>query len=140
MARSRTTALPAVPLVTAGTAVLASVGLYFVNPNTTHVPLCPFHAVTGLNCPLCGATRATYALLHGDVVTALHDNAVYVLGLPLLFWLGWRWYRATAGPDRPGASRHRLMPRAVFIALLVLLVVFGVVRNLPIGAFLSPPA
>ncbi|HVL65207.1 MAG TPA: DUF2752 domain-containing protein, partial [Actinomycetota bacterium] len=28
---------------------------------------CPLKATTGIDCPLCGATRATFALLRGDV-------------------------------------------------------------------------
>ena len=55
----------------AGCVLVAAVGLYLVNPNTSHVPLCPLHALTGFWCPLCGATRACYALLHGRLGTAL---------------------------------------------------------------------
>lgn len=122
-------------MVLAGVALMALPVLYNVNPNTTHLPLCPLHAATGWNCPLCGATRATYALLHGEVATALHDNALYVLGLPFLLVLWWRWFAA----ERSGAPRERLMPRALSVAVVVLAVGFGVVRNLPAGAWLSPP-
>jgi hypothetical protein len=131
---ARRTAAPRTPVVLAGVALAALPVLYNINPNTTHLPLCPLHAVTGLNCPLCGATRATYALLHGELVTALHDNALYVLGLPFLLILWWRWFAA----ERSGAPRGRLLPRQVSAALVVLAVLFGVFRNLPVGAWLSP--
>jgi hypothetical protein len=125
------------PALTAGAVLLALPGLYLVNPNTTHVPLCPLHAATGLWCPLCGATRATHALLHGDLGTALHDNLLFVAILPLLLLAWWRW----AGQDRtPGAQRNRLLPRPVFFAVLALAIVFGVLRNLPVGSWLAPPA
>ncbi|MDQ2838690.1 MAG: DUF2752 domain-containing protein [Actinomycetota bacterium] len=123
------------PVITGALAALGAAGLYLVNPNTTHVPLCPLHAMTGLWCPLCGATRATYALLHGDLATALHDNALYVLLLPLLAVLWWRWARLPAG-----AVNGRLLPRPVFWALLAVALVFGVLRNLPAGSWLAPPA
>ena len=124
--RSRT------PAVLAGVAVAAATGLYFVNPNTTHVPLCPLHYLTGLNCPLCGGTRAVYGLLHGQLGVALHDNLLVVLGLPLvlLFWLRWR----AAEPGQP------IVPRRVSVAVVGLALVFGVIRNLPIGGWLAPPA
>ena len=121
----------AAPRVAAGLAGCAAAGEYLVNPNTTHIPLCPLHAMTGLSCPLCGSTRAGYALLHAHLGTALHDNALFVLGLPLLalFWLSWAGYRE---PIR--------LPRGLRWALVVLVVVFSVLRNLPVGSWLAPPA
>ena len=123
------------PLATAGVALGGLALVYSVNPNTTHIPLCPLHAMTGLNCPLCGATRATYALLHGQLVTALHDNAFYLAAIPLLLFAWFRWYAgAREGVPRSGLSR------SVLVTVIVVGLVFGVVRNLPLGAWLSPPA
>src|SRR5580698_9026501 len=69
-------------------AVLALTGVgvaamvYFFNPSAYgFYPVCQFHRLTGLNCPGCGATRALYALLHGNFSTALRDNALFVIGL-----------------------------------------------------------
>ena len=42
--------------------------------------LCLFHAVTGLQCPGCGLTRAFCAISHGQFVLAWHLN-------PLSFYL-----------------------------------------------------
>jgi len=84
-------------------------------------------------CPLCGATRASYALLHGQWLTALQDNLLFVLLLPLVLTAWWRW----AGRD-PAADRAPLLPRPVFVTVLLLAVVFGVLRNLPIGSWLAP--
>lgn len=41
-----------------------------------HLPLptCVFHAVSGLPCPTCGATRGLVALLHGNVNEAWRFN------------------------------------------------------------------
>ena len=68
-------------------------------------PLCPLHALTSIPCPTCGMTRATTALLHGDLAGALAWNplmtvvmigaalyvlysAVVVIGkLPRLRWM-----------------------------------------------------
>lgn len=136
--RGTTASAPAVPLVTAGAALVAVPVLYAVNPYSTHVPLCPFHAMTGLNCPLCGATRATYSLLHGDLVAALHANVLYVAGIPVLLVLWARWYRDSRSPS-PGQAQ--LLSRRAMVALLVLAAVFAVVRNLPMfSGWLSPPS
>jgi hypothetical protein len=42
---------------------------------------CPFKLITHLRCPLCGMTRATFHLLHGDLAGALavHPLAPLVL-------------------------------------------------------------
>jgi len=111
--------------------VLAAGGLGLVNPNTTHLPLCPLHAMTGLWCPLCGSLRAGYALLHGRLGVALHDNVLFVLGLPLLVLL-WSSWAGLRGPVR--------IPRPLGWTMLVLAVAFGVLRNLPVGSWLAPPA
>jgi hypothetical protein len=48
-------------------------------------PGCPFRAVTGMDCPFCGMTRATLAMSSGDVTGALafHPLAPLVLALVL---------------------------------------------------------
>ena len=122
-------------MAAAGVALGGLALVYSVNPNTTHIPLCPLHAMTGLNCPLCGATRATYALLHGDLITALHDNALYLVSIPflLLAWLRWLEQTRSGGTARP-------VSRRALIAVVVLSAVFMLVRNLPVGSWLSPPA
>lgn len=120
------------PAVLAGVGVAGvagAIGLYFVNPNTTHIPLCPLHSLTGLNCPLCGGTRAAYALLHGEFGTALHDNGFAVIGLPLLL-LFWLHARRTGAP---------VLPRWLFWTVVATGLIFGVLRNLEMGAALAPP-
>jgi hypothetical protein len=132
-ANQRLTA-PVVGLVAvAGIGVAATV--YFFNPSVHHFyPVCLFHQLTGLNCPGCGGTRAFYALLHGDVITALHDNALLVAGLALAAARG-AWFALNRWRGRPNGV---LFPPRLLIPLLVVGGVFGVLRNLPAFAFLSP--
>ena len=42
-------------------------------------PVCPLHAMTGVPCPTCGATRAALSLMDGDVVAALAWNPLVAL-------------------------------------------------------------
>jgi uncharacterized membrane protein len=46
--------------------------------------ICILHKLTGLECPLCGMTRAFYAISHGHFTQAVHFNA---LSLALYFCL-----------------------------------------------------
>lgn len=47
------------------------------------MPGCVFRKVTGLECPGCGMTRATYAALHGRIGDAFRFNPVGMVLLPL---------------------------------------------------------
>lgn len=48
------------------------------------VPLCPFAVLTGQPCPGCGLTRATLALLRGDVAGSLHFHPLAMIISPLV--------------------------------------------------------
>jgi hypothetical protein len=109
--------------------------LFFFNPSTHNFyPTCTFHRLTGLNCPGCGMTRALYALLHGDLTTALRDNALLVIGLAVFAVRGF-WLAANEFRGRPGGV---WFPGKWFWPLLVIALVFAVLRNLPAFSFLSP--
>lgn len=98
------------------------------------LPRCGFHYLTGLHCPGCGNTRATYALLHGDVGGALRQNGLFVIGLPFLIFWACRSWISWIFPHRvqPLPFRWR-QPHTLAIVWLV--VGFGVVRNIPLQPF-----
>ena len=73
----------------------ALVLLYRYQPGGLLYPGCWIHALTGLHCPGCGATRALHALLHGQFAQAADFNAFIVLLAPAaLVWLLFFLYRA----------------------------------------------
>jgi hypothetical protein len=45
-------------------------------------PLCPMAALLGIPCPGCGLTRATLALLHGNLGAALHLHPLVLVLAP----------------------------------------------------------
>ena len=117
-------------LVAGGLAGLAV--LFFFPPGQYgFYPRCPLHAMTGLHCPGCGSLRAMHRLLHGDLAGAVHSNALLILSLPLLAWLGVNSIRRAFGPPAPSVG-----PRPVWLWLFfALMVAFGVMRNLPFAPF-----
>ncbi|HEV8115678.1 MAG TPA: DUF2752 domain-containing protein [Acidimicrobiales bacterium] len=97
----------------------------------TVFPPCPLHATTGLWCPGCGATRASYLVLKGDVIGALHFNALWVVLAPFAL------YQAVAFAGEAfgvGWLRRVTLTRPLTIGILASMAVFFVVRNLPIDA------
>lgn len=118
---------------------VATVGLLALrDPNTAgSYGFCPLLALTGLDCPFCGGLRGTYALLHGDVATAVDHNAL------LPFWLGIALALAVSAVVRAGRADQRgtvatagrrpiiLRPVTLWWTLGAVMAVFFVVRNLP---------
>jgi hypothetical protein len=73
------------------TTVGAALVLFFFDPSRfAFYPQCPFHKLTGLDCPGCGGLRAMHQLLHGNILTALRFNAFAVLSIPLGIFLALR--------------------------------------------------
>ena len=88
--------------------------------------LCPLHRTTGLWCPLCGGTRATRELMHGDLWAAMGYNPFALVLEVVVMVLVARWLLAwLRGQRRP------LVTGREGILLGVALAVFAVVRNLP---------
>ena len=119
-------------------AVLAALAgtawIYAIDPTgSSWFPRCGLHWLTGLHCPGCGCLRAAHALLHGRLTDALAFNSLFVCGVPLAA-TAWVWNRCRPQP---------LAPRPVWAWwLVVLLVAFGIVRNVPVYPFdlLAPHA
>ncbi|MEY2428204.1 MAG: hypothetical protein QOJ40_1089 [Verrucomicrobiota bacterium] len=111
-------------------ACCGAVVLFLFNPaQHSFYPFCPFHRATGLLCPGCGSLRALHQLLHGHFGTALRFNALLVASLPVAgFFLA----RFVARKLKNQAAPFMIPTIWLWWALGVMLV-FGIVRNLPFG-------
>lgn len=118
----------------AAVAVAGAAGLAYaalVNPKSGGYPPCVFHAATGLWCPGCGGARALHALLNGQVLTALHANALTMFTLPFLFAGVVIW--ASRSTSRP--IRFPRIPAAAVWSFVIVVAVFSVLRNIPAHPF-----
>jgi hypothetical protein len=122
-------------VVLGATAIGVGATVFFFNPGTHgFYPVCMFHLLTGWNCPGCGATRALYALLHGNVRLALKDNALFVLTLAVLAVWGARFvFLKLKGQP----ATFNVPPKFLWM-FLVVAVIFAVARNLAGFEWLSP--
>jgi len=111
----------------------ATAFLFAVDPSHHGVyPQCFLYNATGIYCAGCGATRAMYALLHGRVLEALHDNALFIAALPLILYIAGSYalaaWQANAWPQ-VDVDTAKLTRRSITIVLI--LIGFMVLRNLP---------
>lgn len=54
-----------------------------VNPEEANHPLqCPWHLLTGTQCPACGMQRALHAVMHGSFGQAMRYNYFFALSIP----------------------------------------------------------
>ncbi len=106
-------------------------GIYLLrtyDPNVADNPFLPciFKAMTGLNCPGCGLTRAMHALVHFDLYRAFRMNAFFIVSVPLVTLLMWRLYRPL-----PAALEFIIKPLANPWPWVIAVPMFAVLRNLP---------
>jgi hypothetical protein len=104
---------------------------------TTGIGLpCPFRALTGWQCPLCGGTRLGRALLDGDVAAAFAYNPLVLVGLAVLTVLGALWTVEVLGgpavrPPRAWAARAQAVHPTHWLVLgLAVAAAFVLLRNL----------
>ncbi|MCX6878688.1 MAG: DUF2752 domain-containing protein [Verrucomicrobia bacterium] len=126
--------------VVLGTLMLGA-GVYVLRQHGSEgwLPGCAWRKLTGLNCPGCGMTRATVAVLHGQLGTAFRCNPLgMVLLPPALVGLALElsgWVRG-----KPWSSRLRLGASGGWI-IAVTVIAFWILRNFPWWPFtlLAPP-
>lgn len=105
---------------------------YEVLPDSLKVH-CIIYRVTGLYCPGCGASRACYAILHGDWSSAAGKNILLVVLLPF-FGL----YAAVRSVDWAITGVNRVdkhIPDICLYVVLGIVIVYGIIRNIPVWPF-----
>ena len=84
-------------------ALLLLAALYTITiPAEPALRLCAFHWLTGRPCPLCGLTRALFALGKGHLREAIAFNALSPMAFAMIFTLFW-----------PGRLRTKLWTAAL---------------------------
>ena len=110
------------------------------DPATSGVfPPCPVHYLTGWYCPGCGSLRALHQLLMGNVREAWAMNPLTLIFLPFLSY----GFASRALAEIRGQGLPQMFLPAVWIrALCAAIILFGIVRNLPLHPFdlLAPGA
>jgi hypothetical protein len=119
------------PRIFTGIAIATLAGglavVYWFSPTEySFFPRCPVYFITNWLCPGCGSTRALHALLHLELRSALHYNALFTLLAPFAcLWLGFIGYRTMRYDQFPNLA----IPRSAAVCLIVTVVLFTIARN-----------
>jgi len=113
---------------------LAAAGAYVAlnDPSAagSRFPSCAFRELTGLWCPGCGLTRGMHALFSGDVAEAVSYNIFTPVVAVVIVGAWWWWARRAFGTSRPSILRR--VPASGWMAIAGVVVLYGVLRNLPV--------
>lgn len=124
----RLAAASGIAALTVGSAAVT----YFDPAKANFFPVCPMYALTGLACPGCGLTRGFHALFHGDIIPALDFNLLIPVWAVIF---GYVWVSLLLLAVRgKGLPMWMTNPRFLW-AFMIVLVTFGVLRNIPVWPF-----
>jgi hypothetical protein len=114
-------------ILAGGASAVGAAMLYAFPPSQyDFYPRCPFYTYAHFLCPGCGATRALYEMLHGNVAGAWHYNAFLTVLAPLTaLWIVAVWFRCARKNETPDFR----VPRAAWVLVAVVAVLFTVARN-----------
>ena len=122
-------------LLFVGVAFLALFLLWKFDPATAgFFPPCIFYEVTDLYCPGCGATRACDALVAGEINQAFGYNPLFIVCFPFVIFFLIRSLWSGVVKNEKFEIHHRFSKYILVFAIVV--VAFGVVRNLPFDGLL----
>lgn len=112
------------------------IGYFYLNNKYGFSINCVFHELTGFYCPGCGITRCLFALLRLDFYEAFMYNQLVFILLPFLVALiVYRIYLYVF--DKQDKILVKV-PNMVWILLLVIVIGYGIVRNISYFDFLRP--
>lgn len=90
-------------------------------------PKCPWHQITGWQCPGCGSQRAIHSLLTLHPLDALRHNALLPIAIPLAALVI---YLEAFRPRPLEGLRRRLTSHRLILGTLIAIVLWTILRNI----------
>lgn len=105
--------------------------LYYIN---IRIP-CACKTITHLDCPSCGVSRMCVSLSHGDIRSAFYYNQILVFLFPLIviYYIFYQLRYIKTGQRKISKLENNIM-----IVIIVILLIYGVIRNLPFYPYRLP--
>lgn len=108
--------------------------IYFILSELLDVGIpCLFYEITGYYCPGCGITRLLFSFLKLDFYQAFRYNPLIFILIIItgIYWL-------VKFILKKFMNISIAIPNYVYYILLVIVIIFGILRNIPMFDFLSP--
>lgn len=99
----------------------------------TSIQFCLFNKITSLNCPACGSTRMVVSLLNGRVYQAFRYNTFIFISIPYIIIM---YIRCSISYVLTGRLSKAICKS--LLVYMILLILFGIIRNLPMFSSLAP--
>ena len=96
---------------------------------------CPIKFLTGFYCPGCGITRMILSILKGDLYQAFRYNPLVFILMPFIIFY---FLEINISKIYNKSSICKKIPDYVFYIIIVILVVYGILRNIDIFSYLRP--
>ncbi len=96
---------------------------------------CLIHSFFHVYCPGCGVTRMLLAIVSLNFYEAFRYNPLLFLLLPVAIMLFGNYLYTTYKNQTP---LYQKLPNSFWITLIIILIIYGVMRNLPWFSFLAP--
>ncbi len=97
---------------------------------------CPIYKLTGYYCPGCGITRMLNSLIHLEFYQAFRYNAFIFILFPI-FILYFILQLRSHYTNKDNIMNTKQFNKFWYI-LIILAIIFGIIRNIPLFAYLAP--
>lgn len=105
--------------------------LYLGNKLNVYIN-CPIKEITGLYCPGCGITRMLQAILQLNFYQAFRHNPLLFISLPFFIFF------TVEGIITKKDPLYNKIPNKILITIIIIFIIYGILRNLPLFDFLAP--
>lgn len=113
--------------------IIISYGYYFLNLEFGFSIPCLFHKLTNFYCPGCGITRMIFSILKFDFYQAFRFNPfVFCLLILFIFYFFISFFLNLFN------KKQIKINNKVYYVIVILLLLFGIVRNIPYFYYLRP--
>lgn len=107
--------------------------LYLLLGHYFHLYLsCFIKKIFGFYCPGCGITRMLYSIITFDFYQAFRYNPLLFIMLPFGMLLYFDYL------IRKDHSLYKKIPNVVWYIIVIILIIYGILRNIPLFSFLAP--
>jgi len=108
--------------------VIILISYFFINKYTGFGIPCPFHSITGLECPGCGITRCLFAIIQFKFKEAFYYNPLVFIYLPFIvaFFIYEDYLFIYNKKDKILVK----IPIIFQYILLIITIGFGIIRNI----------